>query len=208
MQNDLQMAELARAIARARRAAVFTGAGISTDSGIPDFRIPGGIWTRMAPIDFSDFLASEEARRETWRRRALACRLRDGYRGSDNPISQPLLDGARFVHIPDLDEIDPTTVIVATRLLGELHQRTHEVAELNRGLEVRVAEQVEELARVGRLKRFLAPQLAELIVTQGDEKILESHRRDIVVVFCDLRGYTAFTETAEPEEVLDFLRQY
>jgi class 3 adenylate cyclase len=94
------------------------------------------------------------------------------------------------------------------RLLGELRQRTEEVAELNRGLEARVAEQVEELGRVGRLKRFLAPQLAELIVSQGDEKILESHRREIVVVFCDLRGYTAFTETAEPEEVLDFLREY
>jgi adenylate cyclase len=64
------------------------------------------------------------------------------------------------------------------------------------------------LGRIGRLKRFLAPQLAELIVSQGDEKILESHRREIVVVFCDLRGYTAFTETAEPEEVLDFLREY
>ena len=94
------------------------------------------------------------------------------------------------------------------RLLGELRQRTDEVGELNRGLEARVAEQVEELGRVGRLKRFLAPQLAELIVSHGDEKILESHRREIVVVFCDLRGYTAFTETAEPEEVLDFLREY
>jgi class 3 adenylate cyclase len=94
------------------------------------------------------------------------------------------------------------------RLLGELRQRTEEVAELNRGLEARVAEQVEELGRVGRLKRFLAPQLAELIVSQGNEQILESHRREIVVVFCDLRGYTAFTETAEPEEVLDFLRDY
>jgi adenylate cyclase len=94
------------------------------------------------------------------------------------------------------------------RLLDELRQRTDQVAELNRGLEARVAEQVEELGRVGRLKRFLAPQLAELIVSQGDEKVLESHRREIVVVFCDLRGYTAFTETAEPEEVLDFLREY
>jgi len=94
------------------------------------------------------------------------------------------------------------------RLLGELRQRTEEVSELNRDLEARVAEQVDELGRVGRLKRFLAPQLAELIVSQGDENILESHRREIVVVFCDLRGYTAFSETAEPEEVLDFLRQY
>jgi adenylate cyclase len=94
------------------------------------------------------------------------------------------------------------------RLLGELRQRTDEVVELNRGLEAQVAEQVEELGRVWRLKRFLAPQLAELIVSQGEEKILESHRREIVVVFCDLRGYTAFTETAEPEEVLNFLREY
>ena len=69
MTVDQEIAELARAIARARRAVVFTGAGISTESGIPDFRSPGGIWTRMAPIDFGDFLASEEARRETWRRR-------------------------------------------------------------------------------------------------------------------------------------------
>jgi adenylate cyclase len=93
------------------------------------------------------------------------------------------------------------------RLLGELRQRTDEVAELNRGLEARVAAQVEELGRVGRLKRFLVPQLAEMIA-KGEERILESHRRDIVVVFCDVRGYTAFTETAEPEDVLDFLRQY
>src|SRR6516225_7778702 len=94
------------------------------------------------------------------------------------------------------------------RLLGELRERNDEIAGWNRELEARVAEQVEELGRVGRLKRFLAPQLAELIVSQGEEKILESHRREIVVVFCDLRGYTAFTETAEPEEVLDFLREY
>src|SRR6266446_4729605 len=69
MPIDHQIAELARLIERARQAVVFTGAGISTESGIPDFRSPGGIWTRMAPIDFSDFLASEETRRETWRRR-------------------------------------------------------------------------------------------------------------------------------------------
>ncbi len=69
MPIDQQIADLAQAIARSRRVVVFTGAGISTESGIPDFRSPGGIWTRMAPIDFADFLASEEARRETWQRR-------------------------------------------------------------------------------------------------------------------------------------------
>jgi NAD-dependent deacetylase len=69
MPHDPDIAELAHMIARARHAVVFTGAGISTESGIPDFRSPGGIWTRMAPIDFADFLASAEARCETWRRR-------------------------------------------------------------------------------------------------------------------------------------------
>src|SRR5215472_3559173 len=69
MGRDEEIGELRRMIADARRIVVFTGAGISTESGIPDFRSPGGIWTRMRPIDFSEFLASDEARRETWRRR-------------------------------------------------------------------------------------------------------------------------------------------
>jgi NAD-dependent deacetylase len=69
MTRDRDAAALARLIETAKRAVVFTGAGISTESGIPDFRSPGGIWTQMAPIYFDEFLASEEARRETWRRR-------------------------------------------------------------------------------------------------------------------------------------------
>jgi class 3 adenylate cyclase len=94
------------------------------------------------------------------------------------------------------------------RLLGELRARTEEVAGLNRDLEARVASQLAELERTGKLRRFLAPQLADLIVAQGDESILESHRREIVVVFCDLRGFTAFAERAEPEEVMALLRDY
>jgi len=94
------------------------------------------------------------------------------------------------------------------RLLSELRQRTDEIAEINRDLEARVAAQVTELERTGKLRRFLAPQLAELIVAEGDESILETHRREIVVVFCDLRGFTAFAERAEPEEVISLLREY
>jgi len=94
------------------------------------------------------------------------------------------------------------------RLLGELRERTDEIAGWNRELEARVAAQLGELERTGRLRRFLAPQLADLIVAQGDESILESHRREIVVVFCDLRGFTPFAERAEPEEVMALLRDY
>src|SRR5262249_20123724 len=78
----------------------------------------------------------------------------------------------------------------------------------NRTLEQRVAEQVAEIERVGRLKRFLPAQLARLIVSSSDERVLESHRREITVLFCDLRGFTAFAEVTEPEEVVGVLREY
>lgn len=83
-----------------------------------------------------------------------------------------------------------------------------QLAEWNKTLEERVQRQVEELERIGRLRRFLAPQLAEVIVSGRQEQLLESHRREITVVFCDLRGFTAFTETAEPEEVMGVLREF
>jgi adenylate cyclase len=93
-----------------------------------------------------------------------------------------------------------------------LHDRVQEQAtELdawNKKLEERVAAQIREIERIGRLKRFLAPQIAEMIISSGDESILESHRRDIVVLFCDMRGFTAFAETAEPEDVMAVLREY
>jgi class 3 adenylate cyclase/CheY-like chemotaxis protein len=83
-----------------------------------------------------------------------------------------------------------------------------ELAELNRTLEDRVRAQVDELEHLGRLRRFLSPQLAELIVSGDDETLLDSHRREITVVFCDLRGFTAFSETAEPEEVMAVLGEF
>jgi adenylate cyclase len=83
-----------------------------------------------------------------------------------------------------------------------------ELAEWNRSLESQVRQQVEELARMSRLRRFLPPQLAELIVSSGDESILRSHRREIAVVFCDLRGFTAFSEISEPEQVIQALHEY
>jgi class 3 adenylate cyclase len=86
--------------------------------------------------------------------------------------------------------------------------RAAERAEWNKTLERRVEEQVGQLERLGRLKRFFSPQLAELIVTGGADDPLKTHRREVTVVFLDLRGFTAFAETAEPEEVMGVLREY
>jgi len=94
------------------------------------------------------------------------------------------------------------------RLLNELRERTEEVVKLNQQLEQRVADQVGEIERMGRLRRFLPPQVADLIVASGTEKQLESHRREITALFCDLRGFTGFSESADPEDVMALLRDY
>jgi class 3 adenylate cyclase len=94
------------------------------------------------------------------------------------------------------------------RLLKELRERTEEVEKLNRQLEQRVTDQVGEIERMGRLRRFLPPQVADLIVASGSEKELESHRREITALFCDLRGFTGFAESSDPEDVMALLRDY
>jgi class 3 adenylate cyclase len=88
-----------------------------------------------------------------------------------------------------------------TRLLNDLNK-------LNQQLERRVAEQVSEIERMSRLRRFLPPQVADLIVASGAEKQLESHRREITALFCDLRGFTGFSEASAPEDVIALLRDY
>jgi len=94
------------------------------------------------------------------------------------------------------------------RLLKELRERTEEVEKLNQQLEQRVSDQVGEIERMSRLRRFLPPQVADLIVASGTEKQLESHRREITALFCDLRGFTGFTESADAEDVMALLRDY
>jgi adenylate cyclase len=110
--------------------------------------------------------------------------------------------------------IDQSALVARVRSvlrLKELHDKVQgqarELADWNRTLEQRVTEQVAEIERMGRLKSFLAPQIAEIVLSSGEE-LLDSHRRDVTVLFCDLRGFTAFAETAEPEEVMAILRDY
>jgi class 3 adenylate cyclase len=101
------------------------------------------------------------------------------------------------------------------RLLNELRERTdqlearsQEITKLNQQLEWRVADQVGEIERMSRLRRFLPPQVADLIVASGTEKQLESHRREITALFCDLRGFTGFSESSDPEDVMALLSEY
>ena len=104
---------------------------------------------------------------------------------------------------------------LVARVRSALRIKSHEqvqaqaadLANWNQTLARRVEEQVAEIERIGRLKRFLAPQVAQLI-SSGDERVLESHRREVTIVFCDLRDFTPFSETAEPEEVITVLREY
>jgi class 3 adenylate cyclase len=94
------------------------------------------------------------------------------------------------------------------RLFSELREQSQQIVKLNQQLERRVADQVGEIERMSRLRRFLSPQVADLIIASGMEKQLESHRREITALFCDLRGFTGFSESAAPEDVMSLLREY
>lgn len=120
--------------------------------------------------------------------------------GADDFIARPFNEAELLARVRSLLRIK--------QYHDTIQRQTDELAEWNRTLETRVSTQVDELERLGRLRRFLSPQLAELIVTSEDENVLKSHRREITVVFCDLRGFTAFSETAEPEEVMAVLAEF
>lgn len=112
------------------------------------------------------------------------------------PINQPELL-ARVKSLLRVKGLNDTVQAQATQL-----------AEWNRKLEERVQEQVSQLDRLGRLKNFFSPQLADSIISGGGEELLKTHRREVVVVFLDMRGFTAFTDTSEPEEVMSVLAEY
>ena len=120
--------------------------------------------------------------------------------GADDFIAKP------FDHAELLARVG--SLLRIKRYHDTIERQAAELAAWNRQLEQRVQEQVDALDRMGRLRRFLSPQLAEMIISSGDESFLKSHRREITVVFCDLRGFTAFAETVEPEDLMLVLNQY
>src|SRR4029077_6589136 len=92
---------------------------------------------------------------------------------------------------------------------GKLREQTEQLKNWNKSLEERVEKQLAEIERIRRPERFLAPQVAQLIASSdGHDALLDSHRREVTVVFCDLRGFTSFTESTEPEEAMNVLREY
>jgi adenylate cyclase len=120
--------------------------------------------------------------------------------GGDEYLTKPVDHAALAARVRSMLRIK--------RLHDTVETLAAEVREWNASLERRVAEQISELERVGRLRRFFSPQLADLIVNGGANDPLKSHRSEITVVFLDLRGFTAFAEVAEPEEVMGVLREY
>lgn len=118
--------------------------------------------------------------------------------GADDFVMKPFDKAELLARVASLARIK--------RYQDTIRRQGDELARWNAELETRVAEQVEELQRTSRLRRFLSPQLADLVV--GDETLLQSHRREIVVVFCDLRNFTPFAEASEPEEVMGVLAEY
>ena len=120
--------------------------------------------------------------------------------GADDFIAKPFVQAELLARVASLLRIK--------RYHDQIESQRAELAEWNRTLEQRVREQVEELERVGRLKRFLSPQVVEVVTSSGDDSFLRSHRREITVVFFDLRGFTAFAETVEPEDLVAVLREY
>lgn len=93
-------------------------------------------------------------------------------------------------------------------LRDEVRSQALQLTEWNKKLEQRVQEQLAQLDHLGRLKRFFSPQLAELIINGGGEDLLKTHRREVVVAFLDMRGFSAFTDSSEPEEVMGVLADY
>lgn len=144
-------------------------------------------------------------------------RLREDERFKSIPVILITARGSQQDKVTGLDAgaddyvvkpFEPFELLARVRSMLRIKQMHDALEKWNRTLEEKVSQQVAEIERMNRLKRYLAPQVADAVLQSKDEDLLKSHRQEITVVFLDLRGFTAFSETAEPEEVLELLRSY
>jgi adenylate cyclase len=128
--------------------------------------------------------------------------------GADEYLTKPFEQAALVARVRSLLRMKELHDTVQLQTV-QLKEQTEQLSSWNRLLEERVEKQLAEIERISRLQRFLPPQVAQMIAeSETHDSLLASHRRDVTVVFCDLRGFTAFTDTSEPEEVMTVLRQY
>jgi adenylate cyclase len=127
--------------------------------------------------------------------------------GGDEYVTKPIDHAALVARVRSVLRVKELhdTVHEQSR---QLARQAGELAQWNNTLKQRVDDQLLEIDRMSRLRRFLSPQIAELVVSSGGDQLLQSHRREITALHCDLRGFTGFAEVAEPEEVMQVLRQY
>ncbi|HTM10131.1 MAG TPA: response regulator [Verrucomicrobiae bacterium] len=144
-------------------------------------------------------------------------RLREDERFRSLPVILVTAKGSQDDKVRGLDAgaddyvvkpFDSFELLARVRSMMRIKRLHDSLEELNRSLADKVSDQVREIERMGRLKRYLSPQVADTVLEKDEESLFKTHRREITVVFLDLRGFTAFADSAEPEEIMELLRSY